>query len=112
MLFASVVNWVEEAEPPRCKVLARFAPAVAAAASAAPCMSRLVKYQLAASLASPANPSTPVSAKAIATAVAPERLCSTSETGDDNRRVKQRFSLISPLTMSHAEGQLFFGGGA
>src|SRR3954470_8808447 len=42
MLWASVVNCDGETVPPRCKVLARFAPAVAAAASAAPCMLRFI----------------------------------------------------------------------
>src|ERR1051325_2391538 len=42
MLWASVVNCEEDTVPPRCKVMARFAPADAAAASAALCMLRFV----------------------------------------------------------------------
>src|ERR1051325_754634 len=42
MLGASVVNCEDETVPPRCKVMARFAPADAAAASAALCMLRFV----------------------------------------------------------------------
>src|ERR1051325_10586439 len=42
MLSASVVNCEDETVPPRCNVIARFAPAVAAAASAALCILRFV----------------------------------------------------------------------
>src|SRR5260221_9792877 len=73
MLLASVVNCELLADPPRYKVPARFAAAVAAAASAALCMSRLVKYHIAASVPRPAKPSMPVSARPITITVAPER---------------------------------------
>src|SRR3954447_19798519 len=52
---------------------ARAAAAVEAAASAAPCIVRFVRYQLAASVPSPAKPMTAVSDSAIPAAVLPVR---------------------------------------
>jgi hypothetical protein len=70
MLLASLVRIVLLLAP-----AASALAAVEAAASAAPCIERLVMYQLAASLPSPANPAMPDSEIANTTSVPPARSC-------------------------------------
>src|SRR5262249_35529067 len=66
-LWAPVVNGVPVTP------VASAAAAVDAAESAAPCIVRLVKYQLAISVPSPAAPTTAVSESAAVTAIAPRQ---------------------------------------
>src|SRR5215470_1746149 len=67
MLLPSVTKGVPVTPP------ASAAAAVEAAESAAPCIARLVKYQPATSVPSPATPTTAVSESAAVTAIAPRQ---------------------------------------
>jgi|SRR5580704_513464 hypothetical protein len=69
ILLAALVIWLLVAD----LSTANSAAAVAAAVSAAPCIVRFVRYQLAASVPSPANPTMMERASAMITALAPLR---------------------------------------
>src|SRR5947199_7600218 len=73
---------------------ASAAAAVEAAASATPCMVRLVRYQLAASVPSPATPTIPDNDSARAIAVAPARSPSRPPCRRDNIAMNRRIRSI------------------
>src|SRR5580700_674864 len=91
MLLAALVIWALVAD----ELAASSAAAVAAAVSAAPCIVRLIKYQLATSVPSPAKPTIADRAIAMITAVAPARSPSRRAKHSRSRRGVERMLRMS-----------------
>src|SRR6266566_4033954 len=90
-LLAALRIWVIVAD----ELAANSAAAVAAAVSAAPCIERLVKYQLAVSVPSPAKPTIAERASAMITAVEPAGSPATLRMSRSGRRGAESMLRIS-----------------
>jgi hypothetical protein len=107
MLLAALVIWLLVVEV----LVASSAAAVAAAVSAAPCIVRFVRYQLAASVPSPAKPMITDRASASMTAVEPAGSPSKSLMSRDARREIERVWCIRALLRVHVQAAQFTDGG-